>query len=95
MIRLLALLAALTLGGCARKPPPEPPPAPTAEATPDLSAECCSQCRAAASKDPSGMDLSLVECGEYAGYVVNQKAVLEPRCAAWFAQNSRMVQDCR
>jgi hypothetical protein len=87
-----ALIFALLLTGCARKtPPPEPPPAPT----PNLRAACCTQCKSAASSDPSAMDLSLVPCGDYAGRIVNGAAILDPTCSAWFAESGLMVQDCR
>ncbi len=88
---LRAVILALTLCGCAKQGPPEPSPSPT----PDLRARCCAQCRAAASTDPSAMDLTLVPCGDYTGTVVNQTPVLDAACGAWFADHALLVQDCR
>ncbi len=89
--RLAITLLLLALCGCAKQAPPEPSPSPT----PDPKVACCQQCSAAASTDPSAMDLSLVPCVDYAGREVNQQQVLDAACAQWFAQSGLMVQDCR
>ncbi len=101
-VLLLGLLAA-----CPERSAPAPADEPQAEPasqddTPalpeasDASGEiCCSQCLEAASKDPAGMDLALVPCSEYGGYVVNGAAVLSEACAEWFTTQPIRVQDCR
>lgn len=75
-------------------------PADAAEATqpaesPGAEESCCSQCVAASRKDPSGMDLSLVACRDYANSLVNGTPALDPSCLEWFAQHHKLVQDCR
>ena len=101
-VLLLSLLAA-----CPERSTPAPADEPQAEPatgdatpsppeSPDASRElCCSQCLEAASKDPAGMDLALVPCAEYGGYVVNGAAVLSAACAEWFTTHTTRVQDCR
>ena len=88
---LALMLGAGLLAGCAKQKPVEAAPSPT----PDLRSACCAQCKAAASSDPSAMDLSLVPCADYAGRIVNQALVLDAQCAQWFAESALMVQDCR
>ena len=55
---------------------------------------CCAECRAAASQDPQARDLETVECGSYAGRVVNGQPALSEACAAWFRENPTMVGEC-
>ena len=55
---------------------------------------CCSQCGDAASKDPSGRDISLNLCSDYIGYVVNGSSVIDARCGAWLREHPLRVQDC-
>ena len=90
----LALSAALLAPGCSgRAPTPAPQPTappPEAPAQPHHATTCCTQCDAAASQDPSGFDISLVACSEYA----RTPGVISAECQAWFAANPKMVQDC-
>ena len=63
--------------------------------TPDLAPACCVECRAAASKDPQARDLDLLECGSYAGAMVNGQRAMSETCVAWFAEHPTMVGACR
>jgi hypothetical protein len=76
----------------------EPSPSPSAEATQgaeeDLTTACCAECRAAARQDPQARDLELVECGSYAGRMVNGQPALSEACAAWFAAHPTLVGGC-
>jgi hypothetical protein len=107
----LALIALIALvGGCpagqgtgasstASEAPSEAAPATPEAVVPEPSVasreSCCAQCGDAARTDPSGMDISLLPCAGYAGHQVNGERVLSDACAAWFADNPLMVQDCR
>lgn len=93
-----AALAALLLApACPAGPKEEPPTvapeaaSPASAAPRDLAATCCAQCDAAASTDPAGFDISLLNCLEYD----RRPDALSAECKAWFARNPRMVQDCR
>jgi hypothetical protein len=68
-----------------------PPPDPAAQR-----ATCCAQCNAAASQDPSGMDISVSPCTKYLGVQVNGKAALDDACSAYFSANSDLsIGECR
>ena len=91
MRSLSALLVAgfLLAGfGCA----PRKAPAPSA---PDQVTLCCAECKKAASQDPQARDLELLDCGSYAGRVVNGEPGLTQGCADWFIAHPTMVGACR
>jgi len=79
------------LAGCAARPAPTP----TATPTPDLAAECCRQCVDATKSDPSGQDLSMLACSEYASEQINGRPALTLSCIDWFDTNPKRVLDCR
>lgn len=102
-----SLLCLLLLVGCASSHTNtvgEDPP--TATAAPDSSTlevapnetpskeRCCAQCGDAASKDPSGRDISMDQCVGYVGFVVNGQAPLDAACAEWFKTHPLTVADC-
>ncbi len=91
MGRHLALI--LLLAGCAARPAPTPTATPAP--TPDEAAVCCAQCIEATRRDPSGQDLSLVPCGDYAGEQINGQPALTPACVQWFGAHPKLVQECR
>lgn len=105
--RAPSLLLLLLLAGCAsshsntvaEEPPgPEPPSddSVTAATPTEMASKerCCSQCGKAASKDPSGRDLSMDLCTGYVGFVVNGTPPLDAACAEWFETHPLTVAEC-
>ncbi len=54
----------------------------------NLLPECCSQCTAAASQDPAGMDISDKNCRGY-------DERLSKQCREFFEEMPRRVEECR
>jgi hypothetical protein len=61
----------------------------------DPRAECCAECRKAASQDPRAMDLALLPCTDWIGEIVNGEAAISKECSAFFRDRPLMLQDCR
>ena len=90
-----ALLAGMLLAGCpARHTGPETAPSEPTEPVWDPAAECCAQCRAAASQDPRGRDLSLLPCADYRHAQVNGGSAVSARCADWLDAGAKTVAEC-
>lgn len=74
-----------------------PPPAPTtksAESTEPLRA-CCQQCAAAASRDPSGVDLRVQPCSKYRGPLPDGSPGLDQACAALLTEKQLTIGACQ
>lgn len=94
----LLLVAALALAACSRadKPAAGKSPAQAAAPASDLRAKCCGQCGGAASRDPSGMDISGKTCTSYPAEW-NTGPGVDDECRAWFVAQPQplTVGDCR
>lgn len=105
---LLGFLALSSLGadvspcGRARRPIPrvEPPPpsVAAAEADPEAVKRCCRQCAAASSRDPAGVDLSVLPCTRYrpgGGAPGGSEGALEASCAELLASKKLLIGACQ
>ncbi len=99
-MRSLALLALAALCSCGSSRPAANEKAaaavqPTAPAV-DLRARCCAQCTGAASRDPTGADISGKSCTAYPAEW-NGGVGVDDECRGWFvAQPATLtVGDCR
>jgi hypothetical protein len=104
---LLGLLALSSLGadvspcGRARRPLPPvapPPPSAAADADPQALQRCCRQCAAASTRDPAGVDLSVLPCTRYSlggGAPGGADVVLTTACAELLASKKMLIGACQ
>lgn len=104
---LLGLLSLSSLGadvspcGRARRPLPPvapPPPPSAAEADPEAVKRCCRQCAAASSRDPAGVDLSILPCTKYrprAGSPPGTSGLIDPSCAELLESKKLLIGACQ
>ena len=80
------------------QPTPTPPPPATAAAS-EPSAEqlraCCQQCTAAATRDPSGVDLRVQPCSKYRGAQPDGSPGLDASCAALLTDRKLTIGACQ
>ena len=99
-MRAACLMLVLGLAGCAgsRAPKQEEaaPAKTTAGGAPEQKLRCCEQCRGAASRDPTGADISDKTCNSYPAEW-NGGPGIDDECRAWFAAQEKpmTVADCR
>lgn len=96
-------LSLLALTHCNRAQPPVPQaaasPSPTVAPRPAAAEQvelrpCCEQCVRASSRDPAGMDLSVLPCSRYLGDFRGAPGV-DARCTTALAQSQSTVGSCQ